>query len=185
MTFIQRCLAGLRRHLTSQYRESGRCLLGSPADQVASSYALRPEVYAMSISASPPIASARCGRLAGTARTSPSSRMNSSDPTTWDRRPYRGYFTTADDMCLVAAMNEGSFPTKLALRVLAGSDGGEEVPVGSAGVEQLSDPVVGEVGDPKNATRFTGLKLSCQAGVLLVSRSMVRVDDVGEVRGEP
>ena len=36
-----------------------------------------------------------------------------------------------------------------ALRVLAGCECGESVPVGFAGVEQRTDPVVTEVGDPE------------------------------------
>ena len=36
-----------------------------------------------------------------------------------------------------------------ALRLSARSDGGEQVPVGASGVEQGSDPVVGEVAEPK------------------------------------
>ena len=40
----------------------------------------------------------------------------------------------------------------LGLRELGGSDGGEEFPVGSAGVEECSDSVVGEVPEPKRCS---------------------------------
>ena len=40
-------------------------------------------------------------------------------------------------------------PTKPALRILGGSDGVEEGPVGFSGVEQRPDPVVGESSEPE------------------------------------
>jgi hypothetical protein len=46
-------------------------------------------------------------------------------------------------------LTTGPQDANLALRVSAGCDGGELVPTGAAGVEQGSDPVVGEAAEPE------------------------------------
>ena len=73
----------------------------------------------------------------------------------------------------------------LALRISGGSEGVEQRPVGSAGIQQGSDPVVGEVGEPERgafdplhqvAASVAALvtRAACQLEIWVRQRQMVR-----------
>ena len=84
--------------------------------------------------------------MVGTSDGTESPRRSQGDPSLLDARSPTAHCPERSRVCYPELLRRFGFQ---ALRKLAGSDGGEERPVRSAGVEQRPDALVGEAAEPE------------------------------------